>query len=95
MGERPGAVAAASMRSPTCSCRDHQPVREPIVVGVRLVGYTPYGLPGSKNAMLSTGQIVVDVKPDAPAMNRAESAVIVVDSRAASSIEMSQLGLGP
>jgi hypothetical protein len=45
--------------------------------------------------MLSTGQIVVDVKPDAPAMNRAESAVIVVDSRAASSIEMSQFGLGP
>jgi hypothetical protein len=35
------------------------------------------------------------VKPDAPAMNRAESAVIVVDSRAASSIEMSQFGLGP
>ena len=54
-----------------------------------------YGLPGSKSAMLSTGQIVVDVKPDAPAMNRAESAVIVVDSRAARSIEMSQFGLGP
>jgi hypothetical protein len=45
--------------------------------------------------MLSTGQIVVDVKPDAPAMNPAESAVIVVDSRAGSSIEMSQFGLVP
>jgi hypothetical protein len=51
--------------------------------------------PWQQSAMHSADQIVVDVKPDALAINPAASAVVILNGRGASSIEISQFGLVP